>query len=453
MADLFLRSADGSDSDGGTTWALAKSTIAGIEGVDSAGDHIFVADAHAESTGSAITIDIAGTPASPSWILCVDDTGNPASPTTLATTATISTTGASGITLDGSFYCYGIVFTAGSTASAAGFSFFSSLSDNTQVYEQCDFIVGSSNSTSRITFAALQTETHCEWRSCDIKFGHAGQGIAHNGGHFTWKGGSVLSGGTSPTTLFTATFAFRPGSILIEGVDLSNLNSAVNIFTAAPQTHYPVVMRNCRLPASWPTLTGTLVTGTIGCPGNRYEMYNCDGADTNYRLWVEDYAGSVKSETTIVRTGGASDGTTPISWRMNSGSNAEYPVISLASPEMVKWDDTPGAKTVSVEIVHDSQGAGTGSDLQNDEIWLEVQYLGTDSRPLGSFTSSAKVMLGTATDYTNSAETWTTTGLTTPVKQILSVSFTTAEKGFIHAKVYLGKASKTVYVDPELTVS
>jgi hypothetical protein len=263
----------------------------------------------------------------------------------------------------------------------------------------------------------------------------------------------VLSGGTSPTTLFTATFAFRPGSILIEGVDLSNLNSAVNIFTAAPQTHYPVVMRNCRLPASWPTLTGTLVTGTIGCPGNRYEMYNCDGADTNYRLWVEDYAGSVKSETTIVRTGGASDGTTPISWRMNSGSNAEYPVISLASPEMVKWDDTPGAKTVSVEIVHDSQGAGTGSDLQNDEIWLEVQYLGTDSRPLGSFTSSAKVMLGTATDYTNSAETWTTTGLTTPVKQILSVSFTTAEKGFIHAKVYLGKASKTVYVDPELTVS
>jgi hypothetical protein len=453
MANLFLRSTDGSDSDNGTTWALACASMAGIEAIDAAGDHIFVADAHAESTASSITISIDGTPASPSWILCVDDTGNPASPTTLATTATISTTGASNIFLDGSFYCYGIIFTSGSTASNTSLTFFVSITDTTQVYEQCDFILGNSNASGRITFAGIQAETHCEWRNCDVKFGAAGQGILHNGGHFTWKGGSVLSGGTSPTTLFTTTFGTRPGAIYLEGVDLSNLNSAVNLFTASIQSHPPVMMRNCRLPASWPTLTGTLVTGTIGAPGNRYEMHNCDGADTNYRLWVEDYAGSIKSETTIVRTGGASDGTTPISWRMNSGSNAEYPAISLESPEMVKWLDTTGAKTVSVEIVHDSGGAGTAGDYQNDEIWLEVQYLGTDSRPLGSFATSGKTMLGTATDYTNSAETWTTTGLTTPVKQILSVPFTTAEKGFIHAKVHLGKASKTVYVDPELTVS
>jgi hypothetical protein len=453
MANLFLRSADGSDTDGGTTWALAKATIAGIEGVDSAADHIFVADAHAESTASSISIDIAGTPASPSWILCVDDTADPASPTTLATTGTISTTAASNITIDGSFYCYGLKFTSGSTASSTSLTFFTDTADATQVYEQCDFILGNSNALGRITFTGVQAETHCEWRNCDVKFGNTSQGITHNGGYFKWSGGSVLSGGSSPSTLFIATFGSRPGSIYIEGVDFSNLNSSVIFFTAAPQTHDPVVMRNCRLPASWPTLTGTLVTGTINAPGNRYEMYNCDGADTNYRLWIQDYAGTIKSETTIVRTGGASDGTTPIAWRMDSGSNVEYPVISLVSPEMVKWSDTIGAKTVTVEFVHDSGGAGTAGDFQNDEIWLEVQYLGTDTRPLGTFISSAKVMLGTAADYTNSSETWTTTGLTTPVKQKLSVSFTTAEKGFIHAKVYLGKASKSVYVDPEMTVS
>jgi hypothetical protein len=450
MADLFLRSTDGSDADGGTTWALAKVSMAGIEGVDSAGDHIFVADAHAESTASSISIDIAGTPASPSWILCVDDTADPASPTTLATTATISTTGASNLTIDGSFYCYGIIFTCGSTASNTIMSFFTDTADATQVYEQCDFILGNSNSAGRMTFAGVQAETHCEWRNCDVNFQHSGQGINHNGGHFTWKGGSVLSGGTSPTTLFLATISARPGAILLEGVDLVNLGTSSNIFTASTQTHDPVVIRNCKMPVSW---AGSLVTGTIGNIGNRYEMYNCDSADTNYRLWIEDYAGSIKSETTIVRTGGASDGTTTISWKMVSSANAEYPGISLVSPEMVKWLDTTGAKTVSVEIVHDSQGAGTGSDLQNDEIWLEVQYLGTSGRPLGSFISSAKTMLGTATDYTNSAETWTTTGLTTPVKQILSRTFTTAEKGFVHVKVHLGKASKTVYVDPELTVS
>jgi hypothetical protein len=449
MADLFLRSADGSDSDGGTTWALAKATIAGIEGVDSAGDHIFVADAHAESTASAITIDIAGTPASPSWILCVDDTGDPASPSTLATTGAISTTGASNMTINGSFYCYGIIFTCGSTSSSTQLLFTPS-ADSVQVYEQCDFILGSTNASARIVFSAVSSiESHVEWRNCDVKFGNISQGINHNGGSFKWIGGSVLSGIT-PTTLFTATHSSRPGGLYIEGVDLTNLLFITNIFTASAATHDPVVIRNCKLPSSW---NASLVTGTIGAPGNRYEMYNCDSADTNYRLWIEDYAGSIKSETTIVRTGGASDGTTPISWKMASSANAEYPVISLVSTEMVKWLDTTGSKTVSVEIVHDSQGAGTGSDLQNDEIWLEVQYLGTSGFPLGSFISSAKTMLGTATDYTNSAETWTTAGLTTPVKQILSRTFTTAEKGFVHVKVHLGKASKTVYVDPELTVS
>jgi hypothetical protein len=449
MANLFLRSTDGSDSDDGTTWALATATIAGIEGVDSAGDHIFVADAHAESTAASISIDIAGTPASPSWILCVVDTGDPASPTTLATTGTISTTGASNITINGSFYCYGLKFTSGSTSSNTSLGFFSTAADATQVYEQCDFILGTTNSGGRITFNGVQAETHCEWKNCDVQFGNLGQGINHSGGHFRWRGGSVLSGSV-PTTLFTATHSSRPGSIYIEGVDLSNLLFITNIFTASVQTHDPVVIRNCKLPTSW---NASLVTGTISAPGNRYEMWNCDATDTNYRLWVEDYAGSVKSETTVVRTGGASDGTTTFSWKMVSSANAEYPVISLVSPEMVKWNDTPGAKTVSVEIVHDSQGAGTGSDLQNDEIWLEVQYLGTSGFPLGSFASSAKVVLGTATDYTNSSETWTTSGLTTPVKQILTAPFTTAEKGFIHAKVHLGKASKTVYVDPELTVS
>lgn len=190
-------------------------------------------------------------------------------------------------------------------------------------------------------------------------------------------------------------------------------------------------------------------------PAQRVSMYNCDSADTNYRLWIETYAGNIKSETTIVRTGGASDGTTTVSWKMASSANANSTTIPLMSDEVVRWNDTVAAAvTATVEVVHDSQGAGTGAAFTNEEVWLEVMYLGTSGVPLGSFVSNTKAdVLATAADQPTSTATWTTTGLTTPVKQKLSVTFTPQEKGYIHARVYLGKASKTLYVDPKITVA
>lgn len=178
-------------------------------------------------------------------------------------------------------------------------------------------------------------------------------------------------------------------------------------------------------------------------------MHNCDATDTNYRLWEETYAGSTKQETTVVRTGGASDGTTPLSWRLASNTLAEYPTLVHESPEIVRWNETIGsAITATIEILTDNV------TLTDAECWLEVQYLGTSGFPLSLFISDAKAdILATAANQTTSTEAWTTTGIGTPVKQKLSVTFTPQEKGFIHAVVKLAKPSTTVYVDPELTVT
>jgi hypothetical protein len=140
---------------------------------------------------------------------------------------------------------------------------------------------------------------------------------------------------------------------------------------------------------------------------------------------------------------------------MVTNANAEYPIRVLRSPEIVRWNETTGSSiTVTVEIVHDSQGSGTSSAFTDKEIWLEVQYLGTSGYPLGTFVDdAASDILGSAADQTSSSATWTTTGLTTPVKQKLSVSFTPQEKGYIHAVVCMAGASDTCYVDPLLTVS
>jgi len=205
------------------------------------------------------------------------------------------------------------------------------------------------------------------------------------------------------------------------------------------------VFRNCKLPASW---SGSLVTGTLSL-SERHELYNCDSGDTNYALHIADYAGSIIQETTIVRTGGASDGTTTLSWKVVSSANAEYPHQTLNTSEIVKWNDTTGsAITATVEVVTD------GVTLTDGECWLEVQYLGTSGYPLGSFISDAKAdVLATAVNQATSNETWTTTGLASPTKQKLSVTFTPQEKGYYMCRVYLARPSATVYACSKITVS
>ena len=183
-------------------------------------------------------------------------------------------------------------------------------------------------------------------------------------------------------------------------------------------------------------------------------MHNCDSADTNYRLWVEDYSGYIVSDTGVYNDAGATDGTTRLSWKMVSSANAEYPLLVLESPEIVRWNDTTGSSiTCTVEIVHNSQGSGTNGVLNDDECWLEVTYLGTSGYPLGSSISDCKAdLFASASAQTTSSASWTgdSAGWDT---QKLSVTFTPQEKGFIHARVVLAKASATVYVDPLLTVS
>lgn len=437
----YVRSTDGDNLDDGSTWALANATLVGAMSDQVAGDRVWVSDNHAESSASAQTISMPGTLASPMQILCGDDTAEP--PTALATTGSVATTGANAISINGVGYLYGLTFDCGTTSSTASMTICST--DGSYIYaDNCNFRIGNSSASSAIICGTNSSaaETTVILRNCGIRFSAAGQSISPRQCRFRWQGGSLLSGGTSPTNLIT--LHFEQTDMLIESVDLSNASAGINLVSSGANGVGRVVFRNCKLPASW--------SGTLGSPtafNTRVELHNCDSADTNYRLWIEDYAGSIKHETTIVRTGGASDGTTTLSWKMASSANAEYPLITLDSQEIVRWNETTAsAITVTVETVTDNV------TLTDDECWIEVQYLGTSGAPLGSYVSDAKAsVVASAANQATSTETWTTTGLTTPVKQKLSVTFTPQEKGFIHAVVKLAKASTTVYVDPELTVA
>jgi len=178
-------------------------------------------------------------------------------------------------------------------------------------------------------------------------------------------------------------------------------------------------------------------------------MDNCDSADTNYRMQRHQYEGDSYSETTLVRTGGASDGTTGLSDRHVSSANSKF-YAPLYGPEMVIWNNAVGSsQTVTCEILHDSVTA-----LTDAEVWLETEYLGTSGFPLSLFASDrAADILATPANQAASSETWTTTGMTNPNTQKLVTTQTPQEKGWYRCRVALAKASYTVYADPKLAVA
>lgn len=438
MSIIYVRSTDGSDSDNGSTWALAKATLAGAAAIDAAGDTIYVSQVHAETTASTVTFAWAGTLASPTKVIGANDGAEP--PTATSNAPTFTTTGGNIGLGTGSVYYRGIGFIC--NTGAAGTSIGVGGAGITR-FESCQFFLSNTNAGS-ISTGAVSTSTRVVFESCDFKFNIAGHKISVSG-DVQIKGGSFLSGGTSPTTVFDFN---NLGSLTVTGFDFSNCAAGVILVsTVGAGTTIPYRARfiDCKLPASW---SGSPQSSAVNS-GAVVEMINCSAGAVNYAYWRQTFGGDIKHETTIVKGSGASDGTTPLSWKCVSNANAIYPLIGLESEDIYAWNNTVGSSvTATVEIVTDNV------TLKNNEAYLELFYLSSTSAPIATrINNEVADVLTTAVNQSTSTVTWTTTGLTTPVKQKLSVTFTPQMVGFIVGRVVLIKPSTTVYVDPVLTLT
>jgi hypothetical protein len=445
MANRYVRSTDGSNVDNGSTWALAKATIVGADAVDAAGDDIWVSQVHSESTAGAVTIAYSGSRLAPIRLMCGNDSAEP--PTALATTAVVATTGNSNILVSavtgGALYVYGITFKAGNSTGTA-FVGFTNASGARTVVESCECWVGSTGVAGGI--AAINNvgaggET--VFKNVGLKFSNVSQQIyIVDLASFNWRGGSIVSGSSAIATLLN--LASAGVRVVVESVDLSNCGTGVVLVSGAVPGA-SVVFRHCKLPASWSGAPSAALTadGVVS-------MYNCWEDGKNYKLWIMRYAGSIRDEITFVRAGGASDGTTPISWKMVSLANCNFNTTPLYSDWINRWQETVGgAITVTVEVLTDSATA-----LDDDHVWLEVDYLGSSGSPLGSTIHDGKAtVIATAAAQTSSSVTWTTTGMANAQKRSLSVTFTPQMKGFIRGRIGVGKALATIYVDPKMVVS
>lgn len=432
----------------GTTanWTFAHPFLYMMLSGTAAGDRIFVSNNHnsVENNGaSTVVYTFPGTTTSPTYVYCVDDTTTDPALMTLATTA-VTTTAVGGVGLQfggGVAYIYGITFVAGSSTN--NHSITVGGVDQAKTYlDNCKLRLGATGTGSRIIFGSTTANTESEaiLRNTTLRFSNSSQFGTIQQFRLDVQGGGIESGGVTPSAAFLSPNSGVYADFV--GFDLSQFSSTVNLVANTTQAVGLMWFRYCRLPASW---TGNLSAGTSAARLLDVRTISCDSAGDVKQNRKNEVSGNIFTDTVVVRTGGAA-----FAWRMVTNANAEYPPLALSTPEIYFYNSVTGSsRTLTVEVITNNNITLTDKDL-----WVDVFALNTAGQTQATLVSSiATNPLASATNLPSSSETWDTTGLTNPVKQKVSVTFTPQVAGDFIAIVRLARASTTTYVDPAVVVT
>ncbi len=418
------------------TWRAphAREANALVAGWCSAGDTVYLSHDHAETQGTAITLQSPATQASPCRVICVNAAGTvPPVSTDLRTTATITATSDTNIFIGSGTECiyyYGVNFSVGAARIDIG-----SGTLIEAVFDNCLF---TQTGTGRSVFVQIGNGVdggYVLWENTGLNIAGVDCPVRTMQARFYWTSTVIPLANTAPTL---ALIRVDVCSAYLEGVDLSSalFNGANLVFFSTGAQDFTV--KNCKYNAG--LLTSNLPDAARGA------FYNVvsDSSGTNYRGEKKAYAGSQVVETTIVRTGGATDGTTPISWKIvtTANCNGSFPYESLP---MAIWNEVTGTnRTVTLYGIW-----GGGAVPNNDDIWIEVSYMGSASSPIATINTANTLAdpLAAATPQASDSSTWG--GSTTAFKMAVTLSSPQpAMKGPIYAIAKCAKPSTTFYLDP-----
>ena len=256
--------------------------------------------------------------------------------------------------------------------------------------------------------------------SADIELG--------SGCNFTMIGGSVLGVATNLISR-----GGNAGTIIFEGVDLTTITSSIINFSGL---NFPtrVIVRGCKLAAGVPVFSGSI--------NSTSKVLNYGSSDTNkpYLIQEDNYYGAIVTETTNIKTGGASDGITPISLKYITSDKVLEFVRPLSNDlPILFYADTVGINTFEVDMLTD------GVTLKDNEAWLDILSPGIDVQRVNA-TSRDK----DAGNIPASPATWDTSGISAPVKQRISLQVDIKQAGWVEAHIGIAKPNIDVYVDVKL---
>ncbi len=407
------------------------SSVSGGKNVLGSTDHqVFLSSDHAETQATALTIGTGFV--NRIKVISADRTGSiPPAQADYLPGAAVSTTGASAITISPPWTEFrGITFTAGSGATAANLNLGTS---GVLAFFDCTLALGT---TSVAASVSVSSTTWVRLFNTTISFGGTTRTsgiIWGNHGVLEWFDTPSAISGNSPTTLFNMSSNFSK-ILMCAGLDLSGFSGTTLALGNANGQIIEARFRNCRL--------GTTTVSPNGL-AFRVEFVNCATDGANYQRSRFDWMGDVTTSSSTYRSGGATDGTTPISRTMINVSDTDN--AHPTELHLWQWNDTVGSPlTATVEI--------SGSvALKDDEIWLEIEYLGNASYPISSLVDDRADILGTAANQDSSSATWISGGAVN--QKLVSPSFTPQMKGLVHGVVKLTKFSATVSVCPKMAIS
>lgn len=456
MATVYVSSVDGSDVDNGSTWALAKATVAGAMLLcTDPTNTIYVDSAHSFTAGVAISWN-SPTAGVAIAIISVDRNG---SATTghngwlAGATEGVGAANASfgiGMDVDSRLFVFGMTINGATGNQSGGHITLASSADATEFIalemQSCTLAVNSTNAAAMLFLGAAadaaKLTSRLILRNCSVALRNTttGAAITVRDSIVSWIG-TTLSyvGANKPANLFTFTGSITHNFEILDS-DISGYEKSGGFLFDVAALEGSVRLQNVKLSG-----TPGLVTGSWRGNYASITLVNADSGDTHDVFEFRNRLGTLTEETSVYANSGAEFDGAGVSWKIvTTASCSEH------EPFVTPWLHGPfsgtSAITPSIEFDHDSATA-----LTNRTIWPEFEYLSSLSFPLGTLASGrfSTPFEGTAVDWAAGAATWAGTGgFTNENKQKLTGSFTPAEKSLLRARVSVGVASKTLYVDP-----
>lgn len=412
------------------------------------GNTIYVASEHAETQSSNLTASLpaAAGGSGPLNILCVGKSHVPPTAADLTTGASVSTTGSATLAFGLStssarpYYVYGVSFSCGSGANSPDMTL-----SGVMFLHNCNVTMGGTSGGKVLIIGSSGGNcSHHEWRDVVVTFNASSSCLAYKWTSHRWRGNNSALAGTAPTNVVASPGAAdAASSVLFEGVDLSLITAGKNVFSNGAVSPLKLTVKDCKLGASAGIVSGTPL------PGTEINVIRSDSGGTNYRQERYTWSGTQTTETTIVRSGGASDGARSLAWKIVSNSNSKWSYPFEAMPIEI-WNETTGSLTITL------YGIWTGAAPPNDdEFWLDIEYPGASAgaNPQGMLATTTKDTILSASSAVNNSSDGSTWGgsQTYPFKITATISPTM--KGPITIYPRAAKASTTFYLDPKPEIS
>lgn len=454
MTNIHL-STTGSNTSAYDTWVkAASSTTTGMTDAitaSAAGDDFYADAAMTISNAAGATWTLKGTAAAPSRLFSCSGITNDAPVTAdLGRGFTHTNTGTVAQTITGFGYIWGVNFNVGNSG-ACNFNLCNNATSDLTL-DDCQINFPSSGTGAVVGSGGTGTSAKISLINTPVKFtGGTASGISLSDCFFTWRNtpNAIPTGSQAAIANLFINTANRPCTVLCEGVDFIGgvgIASGKNLVGACPNGSIFQFI-NCKINS------GVLIARPTS-PHCIIDLIDCGPAAAVSKMWRVMYQGDLNDDTTVYNL--ATDGTTPISWKIVTTANAkpQSPFECFAISRKV------AAGTYAASYVNVTSATGS---LTTTDAWVEVQFLGANYA-LSSFVTSfgaggsapiPQIPAGTTPGAINTGgSAWVAPLGGSPVNyKLLIPSFTTAIDGEVAFIVKFGKASLTAYVDPNPVVA